>query len=92
MDETIVHQVEIKDRKTIKLSGIKQVLSFNDEEILVDSVQGFISLKGEGLFIKELNLETGNLTVEGFLKDFSYVDEGIKAKERGSRLWERLFR
>jgi len=92
MDETTLHKVEIRDRKTIMLTGIKQVLSFNDEEILVESIQGYVALKGEGLFIKELNLETGTLTVEGFIKEFSYADEGVKAKERGSRLWERLFR
>ncbi|GAV24006.1 sporulation protein YabP [Carboxydothermus pertinax] len=92
MDETVKHKVEIRDRKTIILTGIKQVLSFNDEEILVESVQGFIVLKGEGLFITELNLESGNLTVEGFLKEFSYPEEGPKAKERGKGVWERLFR
>jgi len=92
MDEATLHKVEIYDRKTVKLSGIKQVLSFNDQEILVESIQGFVVLKGEGLFITGLNLEAGTLVVEGYLRELSYQEEGVKSKERGKKAWERLFR
>ena len=45
--EELNHNVDIRDRKTIYLTGIKKLNNFDENEFFVDSVMGSILIKGE---------------------------------------------
>ena len=63
---TYNHSVSVVERKNILVSGVKKVDSFDDEEFLVQTVMGYIALKGEGLELIKLDTLQGTVTIKGF--------------------------
>ncbi|MEW6173195.1 MAG: YabP/YqfC family sporulation protein [Bacillota bacterium] len=89
MAESARHSFSVEDRKRFVADGVRHVGKFSEREIEADTNLGFLVLKGEGLYITELNLEMGKLVVEGRFQSIVYSEEKKTAK-RG--LWERLAR
>ena len=93
-DQTISnynHSINILERKNILVTGVKKIESFDDQEFLMETVMGFLALKGEGLELLKLDTLQGNVSIKGLLKSFSYIDEGMK-KEKESSIISRLFK
>ena len=87
------HKVVIDDRGRIDISGVLNVDSFDDQEIVLETEQGLLAMRGEEMHIKHLNLEQGQLLIEGFLLEMAYSEKkGFLRKDRGKTFFERLFR
>ncbi|HMM22195.1 MAG TPA: sporulation protein YabP [Selenomonadales bacterium] len=82
------HQFTLVDREELNVEGVVNLGSFDEREIVMETEQGILTVKGEGLNIKQLNLEKGNLIVEGTVKAVAYEDE-IRQKKG---LLERLLK
>lgn len=74
------HEVKIVDRNLIYLSGIEKIISFDNEEFLMESVMGTILLKGENLEIVKLDTHDGNVCIKGVFNNMIY-DDGAKKKD-----------
>lgn len=85
------HSVNIVERKNILVTGVKKIDSFDDEEFLMDTVMGYLVLKGTNMELLKLDTLQGNVSIKGTLKSFAYVDEGLK-KEKDSGFVSRLFK
>ena len=83
------HSVVMEDRKRAVLTGVTDVASFNEQEVIMLTEDGDISLVGEGLHIAHLNLDEGKLTVEGRIAGIEYGD--MPVQKRGGIL-HRMFR
>ncbi len=75
------HQVSIVERKSIILTGIKKVISFDSEEFILDSAAGNILLKGADLEIVKLNTDDGNVSIKGIINGLNYIDENLGEKK-----------
>uniref|UniRef100_A0A7C1J4T9 Sporulation protein YabP n=1 Tax=Ammonifex degensii TaxID=42838 RepID=A0A7C1J4T9_9THEO len=94
MAETGRHTLSIEDRRRLVADGVRQVGTFTEKEIQAQTTLGCLVLKGEGLQITELNLETGRLVIEGSFRSITYVEEERRSG-RGVTLhgiWGRLVR
>ena len=60
-----VHRVLLENRKKAVITGVQEIHSFNENEVLLLSEAGKILLKGEQLHVRNLNLEKGDAEVEG---------------------------
>lgn len=85
------HKVVVIGRKTGTISGITDVLSFDENEIVLDTDMGLLTVKGKELHISRLTLELGEADLEGKVDSFVYSERGHKKKQEGS-LVRRLFR
>ena len=85
------HSINIVERKNILVTGVKKIESFDNEEFLMETVMGFLVLKGEDLELLKLDTLQGNVSIKGFLKSFSYVDDVTK-KEKETSIISRLFK
>ena len=74
-------EVKIIDRSSISLSGINKIVSFDDEEFLMESNMGNIRLLGEGLELLKLDTNEGNVKIKGKINSFTYLDGKLKNKE-----------
>lgn len=83
------HQITIVNRQKLVISGVLHVLNYDEEEILLETTMGLLTVKGKDFNISNLNLETGNLEAEGMVNNFSY-SEGKGA--RGKNILQRLLR
>lgn len=85
------HKVVIHNRKTVSLTGVQDVLSFDATEILLDTVQGMLMLRGKELHVNRLSLDKGEVDVDGRVDSFAYAEEQGKTKG-GESLLSRLFK
>ncbi len=85
------HSVSIVERKNILITGVKKVDSFDNEEFLVETIMGYLVLKGEELELIKLDTLQGSVTIKGFVKSFDYVDDNNKKEKEGSII-TRLFK
>lgn len=76
------HDVVMRGRKLLEITGVRQVESFDNEEFLLETNMGFLAIKGENLQMKNLDVDSGVVTIKGKIYDLVYVDEpsGDKAK------------
>lgn len=85
------HSVTIVERKNILVTGVKKIESFDDEEFLMETVMGYLILKGSDMELLKLDTLQGNVSIKGLLKSFAYVDEGGK-KDKENNFIGRLFK
>lgn len=85
------HRLVINNRKTGTVTGVLDVLSFDLNEILLETEQGMLMVKGTDMHVNRLNLEKGEVDLAGNIDNISYSDihSGVKAREN---LLSKLFR
>ncbi|MFA9559794.1 sporulation protein YabP [Evansella sp. AB-rgal1] len=84
------HQIIMKGRKTLEISGVKQVESFDNEEFLLETIMGYLSIRGQHLQMKNLDVDSGNVSIQGRVDDLVYLDEQHGGKSKG--LFGKLFK
>lgn len=85
-----VHSLMIKDRQGGKITGVKDVSSFDEKEILLFTQAGKLAIKGEQLHVKQLDLEKGEVDLEGKVDSLSYLSKNTDKKEES--FFKRMFR
>ncbi len=84
------HKVVIDSREKIIITAVEDVDSFNEVEIILLTNHGFITVTGEDLHINKLNLEDGQLVVEGKIQSIDYADHEEQRTKRG--MFSKMFR
>lgn len=85
------HKLVINNRKTSMVTGVIDVLSFDLNEILLETEQGMLMIKGDELHVSRLTLEKGEVDIEGKIDSFTYSDVAGGGHKNESFL-TRLFR
>ncbi len=80
------HKVLLSNRKNGSFTGILDVLSFDINEILLETEQGMLHVKGKDLHVNRLNLEKGEVDIEGMIEAFSYSQVPLSVKKNDSFL------
>ena len=65
----------VENRERINVSGVTDVISFDDETVLLNTSAGKLTVKGDDLRIVSFNTETGDLTAEGKIHAAVYTGE-----------------
>jgi len=84
------HRIVLEERSTLTVSGVEEVERFDENEILMSTSRGTLSIRGEGLHIEKLSLDGGELRVEGNVDGLTYEDDG--EPRGGGSFLARLFR
>ncbi|WP_094605257.1 Spore protein YabP [Sporomusa silvacetica DSM 10669] len=74
------HQLTLVDREELNVDGVVSLGSYDEKEIVMETEQGVLIIKGESLNIKQLNLEQGNIVIEGTIKGMYYEEESRQKK------------
>ncbi len=87
---TVEHDVVMRGRRVLDITGVKQVESFDSEEFLLETVMGFLTIRGQNLQMKNLDVEKGLVSIKGKIYEMAYIDEhqGEKAKGFFSKLFK----
>lgn len=88
MEEKRGHIVQMIDRKLMYVTDVKDVDSFNLNEILLETGQGMIQIKGNDIHVKRLNLEKGEADIEGKFDSVIYT----MSKKNNESVLKRLFK
>lgn len=78
------HKLMLTNRRTCLVSGVLDVLSFDLAEILLETDQGMLLIKGSDLHVNRLTLEKGEVDVEGKVDSLTYSEvESLAEKSAG---------
>lgn len=88
---TRMHKVTMTNRRSCTINGVSDVLSFDIHEILLETEQGILMIKGDDLHVNRLTLEKGEVDVDGRIDSLTYSDAGGSG-HKGESLLTKLFR
>ncbi len=81
------HKLTLQERQTLTMTGVTEVVSFDDTAVVLHTSLGTLIVQGSGLQLKTLSLDGGQVAVDGTVSALIYEDT---RQSRG--LWQRLFR
>ncbi len=82
------HSVTIDDRERMTVTGVTEVLSFDEQLVVLETANEQLTVQGSDMHIEKLNLDNGELSLSGTIAAIEYSD-GVSARRAG--LWSRLF-
>ena len=85
------HKITLTARKTAMITGVLDVLSFDPNEVLLETELGMLMIRGEELHVNRLNLEKGEVDMDGRCDSFVYSERNAYKKD-GESLLKKLFR
>lgn len=68
------HTIIMENRSSVKMTGVLDVVSFDMETIISETEMGIIILKGNNLHVNRLNLQNGELDIDGEISSLIYED------------------
>ena len=86
----IVQNIILENRNKLSVSGVKDVISFDDELVIIETELGLLTVKGNNLKINKLSIDTGDVSVEGEISNLGYSDPTKKSQEQG--LFSKIFK
>ena len=86
MEEHLPHKLQLNDRAQLTMTGVTEVVSFEETSVVLRTSLGTLVVQGRDLQLKTLSLEGGNVAVSGTVCALTYEEP----RQAGS-FWQRLF-
>ena len=87
--DTAIHRVVMEGRQSLRVSGVEDVESFDDDTVVIYTVDGTRTVKGMDFRINQLSVEDGELEIDGDVDSILYSDS---RKEEHGGFFGRIFR
>lgn len=81
----VIQNLVLENREKLSVSGVNDVLSFDDQVVMVDTELGLLTVKGENIHINKLSLDTAEVIIEGEISSLSYSQKSLE-KNSGTLL------
>ena len=78
------HELRLRERGQLNMTGVTEVVSFSDTAVVLQTSLGLLTVQGEGLQLKTLSLEGGQVAVDGHVRALVYEEP------RQASFWGRL--
>ena len=83
------HQVTLTNRKELFIEGVKSIQSFDSNEFLIETIMGYMVIKGKGLMLGKMDNDKEELTIKGEVNKIEYVN--LK-KDKSTGLLKKIFK
>ena len=80
MNTNIIQNLVLENRTRLNISGVLDVLSFDDQIIIVETELGMLTVKGDNLRINKLSIDTSEVIVEGEIISLTYSNKDLDKK------------
>ena len=85
------HKMAVHNRKNWSRTGVADVIAFDEGEVILETDMGVLVVKGHELHVKRLDLEKGEVDIDGRMDSFFYSEQRNSAA-KGESFLGRLFR
>lgn len=85
-NSNIIQNLILESREKLTITGVVDVLSFDDQIVIVDTQLGLLTVKGEDLRINKLSIDSSEVVIEGEIFNLGYSEENLSKKSSGSLL------
>ena len=86
----LIQNLLLENRGKLSISGVNDVLSFDDQVVMVETELGLLTVKGENLRINKLSIDTSEVIIEGDISYLAYSDKEIDKSK--SNLISKIFK
>ena len=86
-----IQNLILENRKKLSISGVSDVLSFDDQIVILDTNLGLLTVKGENIRINKLSLDTSEVIVDGEISSLTYSQK-VPEKNGGTSLLSKIFK
>ncbi len=83
INTNIVQNLLLENRNKLNISGVLDVLSFDDQIVIVETELGLLTIKGDNLRINKLSIDTSEVIVEGEIISLTYSSKDLDKKNEG---------
>ena len=77
MPNTVIQNLILENRKKLTISGVLDVLSFDDQVVIIETELGLLNIKGENLHINKLSIDTSEVIIEGEVYNLFYSEKNL---------------
>ena len=91
VDNGFNHGINLFERKSLIITGVKKIENFDSEQFLLETIMGFMVIKGSELELVKLDTLQGNVSIKGNVSGINYVEENTK-KNKEESIFNRLFK
>lgn len=81
MNANIIQNLVLENREKLSVSGVVDVLSFDDQVVMIETELGLLTCKGENLKINKLSIDTSEVVVEGKVTYLAYSENSNNREE-----------
>ena len=81
---SVVQNVILENREKLSISGVLDVLSFDDQIVILETELGLLTIKGDNLRINKLSLDTAEVIIDGEVYNIGYSEKDTNQKSGGS--------
>lgn len=86
----VIQNIILENRGKLSISGVLDVLSFDDQVVILETELGLLTVKGENIRINKLSIDTSEVIVEGSISSLNYSDKEME-KTKGN-LMSKIFK
>jgi len=88
-EKSFKHNIIMENREKVSVTGVLNVISFDEDMIVAETEMGILVIKGEYLNMNSLSLEKGEIEIDGNVYGMNYEEKGHT--ERNS-IFGRIFK
>ena len=82
-NNNIIQNIVLENREKLSISGVLDVLSFDDQIVILETELGLLTIKGENLRINKLSLDTTEVVINGEIYNLGYTENNCYKKSSG---------
>ena len=86
----VIQNLVLENREKLSISGVLDVLSFDDQVVIVETELGLLTIKGENLRSNKLSIDTSEVIVEGEIYNLAYSENDMDKKSGG--IFNKIFK
>lgn len=87
----VIQNLILENRGKLSISGVLDVLSFDDQVVILETELGLLTVKGENIRINKLSIDTSEVIVEGEISYLAYSDKESE-KNNKSTFMSKIFK
>lgn len=84
---SLPHKLTLNERKNLTMSGVTEVVSFDDTAVVLHTALGTLEVQGQQLQLKTLSIDGGQVAVDGHISALYYEEP-----RQAGNFWGRFFK
>ncbi len=92
INTNIIQNVILENREKLTISGVNDVLSFDDQVIVLETELGLLTVKGENIRVNKLSIDTSEVILEGEISYLAYSDKNQEKQKNNVSLLSKIFK
>lgn len=86
------HELTVSRRSALQVSGVTDVVSFDEETVLLNTTCGTMEVQGSALHIHVLSIDRGLVSLDGKINAITYFEQETPKGEGKGGFFSKIFR